>query len=597
MSESNPSITLQSLSTSIDVNIAFVLDSNGVLKKTHDQYGFLDHSGEFRQLIGDNNGFYLFLRDSYCHLNRFSVNGYNYPRNGLNETYTYFNGRETLNNIHSVVTTSDSIFIYANDAPYKGTSFCLKISKIDGRSSRAVVATNGRHNGAFASKVYPNTTYSFGADYSFSPAIAMIKSVEGVARRVFSFSELATVTKCVEDEKGQLYALLRLSDDVLVTKLDANTGASIWTYRHPVTRDIRSYDIDVSTENNTVIIALLKHSSDWKEQNSSFFILNASNGEFIKQESMDGSPNTQNNILFIRNIVGVGILIGGNLNTDSLGGPNGFCMVSQDTATYDPPIECHLKPYFAFSAIDQTFSTIKFTDLTTGGRQPLSYSWNFNDGSNLETIANPQHRFYTAGVYQICLEVKDSLGCLKVYCDEISIPESTDTVDCNVTVNFRYEPSNVVPGEIHFINLSRPDTATYRWTFGDGSIQETSINPIHLYAVGGKYQVCLTTMLSPGCQQTFCDTVNVSPTVAPLRTKASPNPATMELYLDFLSNHATNVEISCRTINGNQQYKTTTNVSPGINHIAIPVANFPPGIYFVVVSGNGIHLKTKFVKL
>jgi PKD repeat protein len=54
-------------------------------------------------------------------------------------------------------------------------------------------------------------------------------------------------------------------------------------------------------------------------------------------------------------------------------------------------------------------------NLSTGA-PPVSYSWNWGDGSALSTGANPTHTYAQAGWYNICLTISDANGCGSSYC-------------------------------------------------------------------------------------------------------------------------------------------------------------------------------------
>ncbi|MBS1596236.1 MAG: T9SS type A sorting domain-containing protein [Bacteroidetes bacterium] len=47
----------------------------------------------------------------------------------------------------------------------------------------------------------------------------------------------------------------------------------------------------------------------------------------------------------------------------------------------------------------------------------LSYVWNWGDGTPTSTGATPTHIYDTAGYYDICVTVTDSLGCTATFCD------------------------------------------------------------------------------------------------------------------------------------------------------------------------------------
>ena len=55
--------------------------------------------------------------------------------------------------------------------------------------------------------------------------------------------------------------------------------------------------------------------------------------------------------------------------------------------------------------------TITFTDLSTGGKAPFSYEWDFNhDGTVDSTDQNPTHSYTVPGTYTVSLKVSDADG-------------------------------------------------------------------------------------------------------------------------------------------------------------------------------------------
>lgn len=53
--------------------------------------------------------------------------------------------------------------------------------------------------------------------------------------------------------------------------------------------------------------------------------------------------------------------------------------------------------------------TVNFTGTVTGGDLPLTFFWNFKDGTN-STLQNPQHTFSTAGAYNVSFAATDNDG-------------------------------------------------------------------------------------------------------------------------------------------------------------------------------------------
>jgi len=66
------------------------------------------------------------------------------------------------------------------------------------------------------------------------------------------------------------------------------------------------------------------------------------------------------------------------------------------------------------------------------GVPPLHYNWSWGDGTH-DTIALPTHTYSSAGYYNICLSIIDSLGCSVTYCDSSFLQKSPDAI-ISVTV-------------------------------------------------------------------------------------------------------------------------------------------------------------------
>ncbi len=58
---------------------------------------------------------------------------------------------------------------------------------------------------------------------------------------------------------------------------------------------------------------------------------------------------------------------------------------------------------------------VSFIDTTTDGAEPLTYQWDFGDGTAISNQPNPVHRFATAGVWVVTLTVTDADGDVSTY--------------------------------------------------------------------------------------------------------------------------------------------------------------------------------------
>jgi PKD repeat protein len=123
----------------------------------------------------------------------------------------------------------------------------------------------------------------------------------------------------------------------------------------------------------------------------------------------------------------------------------------------------------------------------------LTYTWDFGDGSDLQTGASVTHAYSTGGAYLVRVTANDNKGTA---C-------SKDTAAMNVSINT--SPSAVLNGtklactgdEISFdtagSNDPDGDDLSYVWDFGDGTDLQTGSNVTHAYSKGGVYAVKLIT--------------------------------------------------------------------------------------------------------
>jgi len=102
-------------------------------------------------------------------------------------------------------------------------------------------------------------------------------------------------------------------------------------------------------------------------------------------------------------------------------------------STIDIIVITDLYPAASFTVVNQSVlvdSTFVFTDTTTGGDTPLSYSWDFDDGDT-STEQNPTHSYNATGTYTVSLNVTDYNGDVSSYSLNITVlaPETDDTND------------------------------------------------------------------------------------------------------------------------------------------------------------------------
>lgn len=141
-----------------------------------------------------------------------------------------------------------------------------------------------------------------------------------------------------------------------------------------------------------------------------------------------------------------------------------------------------------------------FTDVTTN--TPMQWSWNFGDGTALDSAQNPTHIYSAPGTYPVTLLTQNVFGCqdsitFNTIVNPLPVAEFTfDTVCANSTTTFIDQSVSAV---------------TWIWDFGDGSALNNSNSPVHAYPAAGTYNVSLIVANVFGCTDTVSHNIIVNP--------------------------------------------------------------------------------------
>jgi PKD repeat protein len=90
------------------------------------------------------------------------------------------------------------------------------------------------------------------------------------------------------------------------------------------------------------------------------------------------------------------------------------------TATTAPP------PTADFTFDNSTDLTVQFTDASTGASPIVAWSWDFGDGSALNTEQNPLYTFSAGGIYSVILTITDQNGQTASITQEVEVTEPQD---------------------------------------------------------------------------------------------------------------------------------------------------------------------------
>lgn len=154
-----------------------------------------------------------------------------------------------------------------------------------------------------------------------------------------------------------------------------------------------------------------------------------------------------------------------------------------------------LPPIARFTATPDCNNRLRFT-FTDQSIAPLTWEWNFGDGSPLVTTQNPVHIFPAFGSYSVRLIVTNG-GCADTAfltvktINEIPDITASPTVACKI--------GNIV---FDVLNINLANINLYNWVYGDGGSATTATPPpvSYSYLNSGTYTVSLTVTDINGCQ-------------------------------------------------------------------------------------------------
>ena len=137
--------------------------------------------------------------------------------------------------------------------------------------------------------------------------------------------------------------------------------------------------------------------------------------------------------------------------------------------------------------------------------------------------------------------------------------------------------------------------ASVTWDFGDGNTS-TELNPTHVYAAPGVYDVCISTINNFGCSDNYCKSTavgTVSINYLENMITISPNPANQYITIEYSGTIVNNLTIQIKNITG----EVVNTISNADNTTNIDISKLASGIYFIELNNNGTILTQKIEKL
>ncbi|MBX2905098.1 MAG: PKD domain-containing protein [Taibaiella sp.] len=246
-------------------------------------------------------------------------------------------------------------------------------------------------------------------------------------------------------------------------------------------------------------------------------------------------------------------------------------------STYTLSVTVYPNPVVSFTADDTSVcpcTPIHFTSTSTGGVPgPMTYSWNWGDGSPTSSGATPTHTYCTPGDYSVTLFVTNASGCVA------SLVRTNYIHIYNPPIaNFTWAPFAICnpPGTVNFTSTSTgAGPLTYAWNFDPGT--GTGATPTATYATVGTHNPSLIVTDANGCK----DTVTLGPVIVDTIRAEFTYTSTVCLYSYVTFTNTSSPHVT-RTWNYGDGSPTTTGVngghaysSPGTYTVTLTISNPP----------------------
>jgi PKD repeat protein len=263
--------------------------------------------------------------------------------------------------------------------------------------------------------------------------------------------------------------------------------------------------------------------------------------------------------------------------TNSLG-----CMdtISKTVAVTSAPAADFTSPITSCTGIP-----VNFTDQSLGGNGAVvtGWQWDFGDG-NTSSLQNASSTFDTSGTYTITLTVTNSNQCTD------QIQSMINVVDPAIPA-FSFTVTNL---QATFTNTSIVNgPVSFSWNFGDGSASNVS-DPVHDFASGGLYSVCLTVYDSVCMNSdTVCQTVDLPVGISNPTGNTiiiGPNPVKDALIISGLFSSQVN-SISIRDLLGRKMLEEK--IPQQSSSLILNLKILPEGFYIIEMKSNDSVISRK----
>ena len=152
-----------------------------------------------------------------------------------------------------------------------------------------------------------------------------------------------------------------------------------------------------------------------------------------------------------------------------------------------------LPPIANFTPVPDCTNRLRFS-FTDQSIAPLTWEWNFGDGSPVSNVQNPSHIFPAFSTYNVRLIVTNG-ACADTLIQTIKTVDENPDFIANQVAACKIADIDFLATNLTLINITN-----YSWDFGDAGTANVTVPSVtHTYSVAGTYTVTLITTDINGC--------------------------------------------------------------------------------------------------
>jgi PKD repeat protein len=232
---------------------------------------------------------------------------------------------------------------------------------------------------------------------------------------------------------------------------------------------------------------------------------------------------------------------------------------------------------------------------------PNQWKWTYDDGWST-TAQNPSWSISTPDYLKLQQTIRNSTsGCRD---DAVALINMGAEGALKAGFGYVIDTSNTKADTypVDFIGVSLGDAGKLKWSFGDGTYDSTTINPVHVYAQPGIYEVCLTvTNTTTGERDESCELVRVGIDVSSREIetvtgslRSYPNPFRETTRIEFSLEHRTPIVLAVYDLMGRKVKTLISDVrTAGVHHFELNASSLDAGQYYLILKTS--HQETRSI--